>query len=854
MLKNHSRFALPTAILVLVVFIAILGRNLWLDLRALSTAGNENAQWTILQLDTEFANLQSTLLDQTSRPQPDLETIRLRTDITLSRVDLVGRGNALEIISSDEQASELLAQVRLFSERADRLLEGEITNEDLAQLLELTSQTRPLARELALIGISRGAERTEDRRRAFSVKLRNTSFVAIAVILALAALLVVLNRLLWIARERDIALRASSARLASTVSASLDAIIIADGTGRIEEVNEAAESILGWKKGDLIGKPIQNSILPALGQKANRRVTSVPHDSDLSELIGKGRLEIQGVRRTGEPFPAEVSVTSVSDTENDLVVIYLRDISVEKINEKTLRDAKEKAERTDRAKSQFLAIMSHELRTPLNGILGVLDLLKTTNLSRKQLYYLDVAAGSGELMREQVNEALDATRIETNSLVLSPRVFNLSEMVAKAVSVLEPLAIQKGLDLAVEVEPSMQIDFVADENRIGQMLTNLVGNAIKFTQIGGVRVSVEGVHATDTTLASITVSDSGDGIPVEKIEAVFEDFVVLTSPQGRLSRGDGLGLPISRKIARLMGGDITARSTEGVGSTFVLRLPLNRASHPSTKLAPEAQVRRELFAPLQGRLDVLVVEDNDINSTVLEEMLTGMGHSVVCAKNAREGFDAAMRRPFNIILMDISLPDTDGIELTRQIREAVGPNRQTAIHGLTAYGEDEYFRTAMAAGMDGFSTKPIRIYDLARILQGEPAETEAATSSADLVDEAVFNELLDALGRSQLNDSLTQFFDEMSDFLFEIEDPMTSEDFGEIAKQLHKLRGAAALFGLRTLAAGIEAASKKAETQSVKSFKVATARLNGLCNDTNQRLGDLNSVQADTDQEVTRSE
>ena len=792
-LRRHT---IPLFIAFLAILLAMLGQNLWRNLEALSGAGNENAQWTILQLDTEFANLHAVLLEEAARPEPNRDEIRLRTDIALSRINLVGVGVAGEIVRTDEASRALLQRITDYADQAAPLVDGNLDADDIARLTELTAATAPLARNLALKGIQIGAERTEARRNEFARKLRNTGFVAIGVMGALAAVLVILNRSLLIAHEKDRDLRASSKRFESTISGSLDAIVTSNEDGEILDFNPAAEKVFGWGKSDIIGRNVE-VLLPKSASEQK------PDQDDGSRNIfcrylGQGRCEIMARRSTGDVFPADLTVTFAGSDPDGLIIVYLRDISDRKVNERALIDAKERAERTDRAKSRFLTVMSHEMRTPLNGVLGVLDLLRTTSLSDKQRRYVDVAAASSEVLMRHLHEALDITRIETGALTLAPQPFHFGEEVTRIVTVLEPLAKEKSIELTHHIDDGMQRYFVADGSRIAQIITNLIGNAIKFTGSGRVEVTASGIHTQLVTSATVCVRDTGIGVPEGLTEAIFEDFVALSHSSGRMSRGDGLGLSISRKLARLMGGDVTVSSVEGCGSEFKLTLPLKRAGGAE---GTEQKKKAVGSAPQHDvPINILVVEDNNINRTVLQEMLQGMGHVVSTAAGGYEGYKLLQSQPFDLIFMDINMPDMDGIELTKRVRENDGPNRDTRIQGLTAYGREEFLHIAEAAGMDGFSTKPIRIQGIANILRDAKVSAPSATGPTEDIDPIIINELRNALGIGRLKESADAFFRETDDVLGGMRDMTLPDDHDDIAARLHNLGGAAALFGLRVLA------------------------------------------------------
>lgn len=834
-----NRLWLPAFIGLLVMSVAVMGRVLWVDLETLSTAGNENAQWTILQLDTEFANLQLSLLEQDERPEIDRDAIRLRTDITLSRVNLASQGVAADIIQSDETARAHLDEIQHYADEAVVLIDGELSRNEVARLTELTVATAPIARQLALRGIQLGAERTEARRKEFAKVLRNTGLVAISVIGALAAVLVFLDRLLWNAREKDKELRASSGRLEAMVSGSLDAIVTSNGTGKILDINPAAERIFGWQRMDLAGLNIK-ILLSDLTPDAEERKTTETHHP-FSKFLNKGRVEIVARRRNGEVYPADLTVTSVSGNSDDLVIIYLRDISDQKLGEQALVDAKERAEQTDRAKSNFLTVMSHEMRTPLNGVLGVLELLRTTKLSQRQLQHVSVAAASSEVLMGQLNEALDITRIETGSLILAPQRFNLAAEVGRVATVLEPLAREKGIDLYLHVDPEMRMDFWADGNRIAQIVTNLIGNAIKFTTSGSIEITVAGTHAPSRTSAEIVVRDTGVGIPEKHIEAIFENYVALSNSSGRMSRSDGLGLSISRKTARLMSGDIKVSSTEDRGSVFTLTLPLERIADTDQSFLRQSVTNPE-ESKLPSKIHALIVEDNSINRAVLHDMIQDMGHVASVAVDGLEGYKMAKEQPFDLIFMDINMPEMDGIELTKKIRETNGPNRSTRIQGLTAYGWEEFHDLAKAAGMDGFSTKPLRLQELSNILGGKQADSSAVPIQSGDLDTVVIEELRGALGEASFKEKSEEFFCETERVLADLRRLALPADREALSAHLHKLGGAAALFGLRKLTNAVASARLEAVADSTEAFLPILRNIENVSEEARWRFREHNSA------------
>ncbi len=791
--KGRRRIGVLIVVPLLIVLLGVLGGNLLRELRGLSTADADNLQWTILQVETEIANLSATLSEAINDPSPDVDAVRLRADIALSRLLIVGRGEARDLFPSD--AADLLARVNAYQDDMIAVLDADsgLSENDIIALRDLTRDIRPDIRDLVLLGLEAGTDRASARRAGFARQLAVTGAIAIAVILGLSAVLVVLDRMLRRADQRDTELLNSSSRLASTVTASLDAIVTANEAGEIIEFNASAERIFGWSREKIIGQKMDSTIIPHQHRKAHAAgmerylATHEPH------VVDAGRVELSALRKSGEEFPVELNITSVESANGELFIAYLRDISQRKINEQKLIDARDKAEAMDRAKSQFLAVMSHEMRTPLNGILGVLDLMRQTRLTKQQDRYMRVASASGEILLEHVNEALDITRIEMGSMQLSPQPFEMRPAIESVCDVLTPLAQEKGLSLSLDFDPGMDRIFDGDGARIGQILTNLIGNAIKFTEDGQIVVSVSGIHGADLTNATITVSDTGRGIPEDRMEDVFEDFVALAHSEGRQARGDGLGLSISRKVARLMGGELSVQSTIGQGSVFTLRIPLTRAE--AVAEAASTEVADERPAETAQAKRILVVEDNAINRSVLSDMLDRLGHSVTEASDGLDGLQQAQKTAFDLIIMDVSMPVMDGIETARRIRAEVGPNQRTRIVGLTAHGREEYRDRAIRAGMDGFFTKPIRFSALHDVVSAD-----AQTALPAGLDAEVVVDLIDVLGPQKVKATADAFFAESESQL-----DLLSSPEGDVAAILHKMRGGAALLGLKSLVAQIDA-------------------------------------------------
>jgi PAS domain S-box-containing protein len=485
-------------------------------------------------------------------------------------------------------------------------------------------------------------------------------------------------------------------------------IFYRDVNGRYLGCNRAFVEMAGMPRDRIIG-----TTLGGLG--GDDELTSESSQSDRQLISGERRMDVYEttVRHpSGWSIRALVHKAALRNAEGRVVGIVGcgTDISDRIAFEEELTRARDQAEAANRAKSEFLAVISHEIRTPMNGILGMAHLLLDTQLDAVQRDYAGTIHASGEALLTILNDILEFSRLESGRTVVEAEAFDVAEVLDDVVALMGPRAREKGVNLALDLAADVPQLLVGDAARLRQILLNLIGNAVKFTEKGGVTISVFLLGRKEGRLqVRFDVRDTGIGIPDAARRRLFTSFTQADSSISRRFGGTGLGLAISKRLVELMDGEIGVDSEVGRGSRFWFVLPFGIAD-----AMPDEEDMPHL--PPCRPLSVLLAEDNPVNRTVAERILTKAGHKVTAVTDGAQALAAVKAHAYDVVLMDVHMPEMDGFEATRRIRALDGACARTTIIALTANVLAGDMERCVQAGMDGYLPKPFKPSELLTLL------------------------------------------------------------------------------------------------------------------------------------------
>ena len=601
-------------------------------------------------------------------------------------------------------------------------------------------------------------------------------------------------------RDRELALQENVALKRAIIDSALDGVVIIDDQGIIRDFNPTAEQLFGYTKYEVVGKKLANTIVPEKYRAAHEAGMKRYLEQGDPHVIGQ-RIEIEAVKKSGEIFPIELAIKQINDGDRLLFTSNIRDISDRRAVElqqaehkAELEQAKEDAEAANKAKSEFLAAMSHEIRTPLNGVLGVLTLLGDTHLSDDQRQLLSTAYGSGQNLFTLISDILDLSKIEAGRMDQEFVDFDPLSVAQEAASLADSISARKGLNVSIEALTELPT-VRSDQAQVRQVLTNLVSNAAKFTEEGLINIRIS---LNDARLR-YEVEDTGIGIAAAHQSRLFKKFSQVDPSTRRRYGGTGLGLSICKELVQLLGGEIDFESAEGEGSLFWFEVPVQEAKSTATVKSPDAVE----VSDIEIRSRILLAEDSHTNALVASSFLRAAGARVDIASNGLEVLAATSNREYDLIVMDVSMPEMDGVETSELLRKQKGWTRTVPIVALTANASNDDRSKCIDAGMNAFLTKPIErpalLTTVYEVLCGasqnndgsENTDKDAKTEFAAVFDQTAirnnFSDIPDVFASV-----IITFRSELEKRLADAESAVIGGDLETVARNGHALKGAAA--------------------------------------------------------------
>jgi PAS domain S-box-containing protein len=596
----------------------------------------------------------------------------------------------------------------------------------------------------------------------------------------------------------------------SLIESNIDAIMTTDPSGIITDVNKQMEALTGCTRDELIGAPFKGYFTdPERAEAAIKRVLSEKSVTD---------YELTARARDGKQTVVSYNATTFYDRNRTLQGVFAaaRDVTERKRVEAELQQATAAAESASRTKSDFLASMSHEIRTPMNAIMGIADLLAKTSLTPEQDKYVQIFRRAGDNLLNLINDILDLSKVEASQLELERTGFSLSDHLEKVMEMVAARAHEKGLAMVYEIAPSVPNDLVGDPTRLRQVLLNLLGNAIKFTQSGEVtlRVTPDANPSVPTALR-FTVSDTGIGIPGEKLGQVFERFTQADSSTTRRFGGSGLGLTISRRLVELMGGHIWLESEVGKGSVFAFAVPFEISSTVNRPAAVPIGTDPELPLPA---LRILLAEDSPDNCIITIAYLEDTPYVVQIAETGAIACKMFEAGHYDLVLMDRQMPVMDGLTATRTIREWEQANHRppTPIIALTASALKGDREMRLAAGCTAFLTKPIKQEVLLQAIREHsmvaPSSSKEESNRMDLI-------RLSAKSKSAIR--IPAYLRNCKQNVIVMLDALDRVDFETVTSLGHQMMGSGGMFGFQAITdigRSIELAAESADTDASRKW------------------------------------
>lgn len=773
------------AIAVIALLIFEVSGSLREEIDEQASTKTDATQWSLAQTEVDVRRLHVAVLSALNG-NGGLQNVRRDYDILFSRVNTTSQGQQFHDVRQDQTAQDALAAMASFLTKYEPLIDG-ADDALIESLQEMDADLQTLAQEartFALAGVRSFAASSDVHRNSVGQLLSRIAFLTLILVTIFVVVVFFLLKLIRQSAMTEADAAESHNRLQEVISTSIDGILTIGRDGRIIDYNGAAERMFGYSHDEAIGAMMSELIIPPHLRDAHEQGMARYRETGEHRVVGKGLLRLEAMRKDGLVFPVELTISEARADGHEIFVSYIRDISDRVEAEQELIEARDKAVAGEQAKADLIAVMSHEMRTPLNGLLGTMELLQGTELDAGQSRYLSAMETSANLLLHHVNGVLsmskaDAGRLELHNETLAPGAF-LEELVESQ----SPAFEANGNHISVDTKHAPERIWV-DKVKLLQVVLNLVANANKFTRNGD--ISVECDQLADGGTVEFRITDTGIGIAHEDQQAIFEDFRTLDTSYGRMAEGSGLGLGISRRLVEAMGGSMHLESEPGVGSIFSFRLPVGS---PDTQGIDDHE-RTLVTERVGGHLRVLLVEDNEINRLVASDMLMNAGHLVEIAEDGAQGVSLAEAQPFDLILMDISMPELDGVEATGLIRKGNGPNRDAPIVALTAHALPEDRRRFSDAGITETIVKPLSVTSLNATISALQRTTEVGSLDSPTHTNDVIAILKRQMGERATLEMVQTFTNEVDGFL----QTHTPDPMGVSPDVVHRFAGSASVLG-----------------------------------------------------------
>ncbi|MDP1630530.1 MAG: ATP-binding protein, partial [Caulobacter sp.] len=610
-------------------------------------------------------------------------------------------------------------------------------------------------------------------------------------------------------KKSDQRLRDQQFYTRSLIESNIDALMTTDPSGIITDVNKQMEALTGCTRDELIGAPFKDCFTdPARAEAGIKRVLSEKSVTD---------YELTARARDGKQTVVSYNATTFYDRGRTLQGVFAaaRDVTERKRVEAELQQAKADAESASRTKSDFLASMSHEIRTPMNAIMGIADLLAKTSLTAEQGKYVQIFRRSGDNLLNLINDILDLSKVEASQLDLEETGFSLGDHLEKVIEMVAVRAHEKSLALECEIAPGVSGNLVGDPTRLRQVLLNLLGNAIKFTESGAVTLRVEpDGDLSNPTALRFTVSDTGIGIPDAQLARIFERFTQADSSTTRRFGGSGLGLTISRRLVELMGGRIWVTSTVDKGSVFTFAIPFEAWLGSDRPAAAPIGVGPAVALP---PLRILMAEDSPDNRTITLAYLEDTPYRIDVAETGKAACEMFGMTDYDLVLMDRQMPVMDGLAATRAIRawEAANDRAPTPIIALTASALKGDRETCLAAGCTAYLTKPIKQDVLLQAIIDVSAVAQAVVASRTRA------EALSLPPGPRLAARVPAFLETCRQNVTALRVALDRADYALATTLGHNMRGSGGAFGFQhitDIGAGLEQAGDAADIKALRAW------------------------------------